>query len=88
MAQFIRGNGQLMALGKARGFRSGGMAQNTKDIGSGIRPMAMAELFIRMGIPMLESGRMIRHMVGVLMNTWMALSILVIGSRINSMDMA
>ena len=86
-AQFTKGNGHPMALGKAKDSRSGETAQNTKDIGEKTRQTAMAELFIPMGMPTSESGRMIKRMAEALMNILMGQSILAIGSRINSMAM-
>ena len=86
-AQFTKGNGHPMALEKAKDSRSGETAQNTKDIGEKTRQTAMAELFIPMGMPTSESGRMIKRMAEALMNILMGQSILAIGSRINSMAM-
>lgn len=86
-AQFTKGNGHPMVLGKAKDSRSGETAQNTKDIGEKTRQTAMAELFIPMGMPTSESGRMIKRMAEALMNILMGQSILAIGLRINSMAM-
>jgi len=87
MAQFIKGNGQLMALGKVKASKFGEMVQNMKGIGDKIKLTAMEELFTLMGILMLESGRMIKHMAEALMNILTEQSILVIGLKINSTAM-
>ena len=87
MAQFTKGNGQLMALGKVKASKFGEMVQNMKGIGDRTKPTDMEELFILMGILMLENGRMIKLMAVALMNIWMVRSILVIGLKINSMAM-
>jgi hypothetical protein len=87
MAQFIKGNGQLMALGKVKASKFGEMVLNMKGIGDKIKLTAMEELFTLMGILMLESGRMIKHMVEALMNILTERSILVIGLKINSTAM-
>lgn len=87
MAQFTKGNGQLMALGKVKASRFGEMVQNMKGIGDRTKPTDMDELFILMGILMLENGRMIKLMAEAHMNIWTVQSILVIGLKINNMAM-
>jgi hypothetical protein len=52
MEQFIKGNGQLMALEKVKAFKFGEMVQNMKGIGDKIKLTDMGELSIPMGILM------------------------------------